>query len=388
MKNNWQQVKLGSVLEKMEGGGTPSKAVSEYWDGKIPWATVKDITKFNPKDTQDHISEEGLKNSSARLISKGTLITPTRMALGNIVSFDVDVAINQDLKALYPVKDLQKEFLYYWFQHKSEYIKRLGNGSTVDGIPQNELKAIKFNKPPFSEQNRIVAVLETWDEVIEKLTRKIELKKQVKKGLMKKLLTGGMRLPGFIDQWKSVKVSEISQINPKNIKLPHSFIYIDLDSVEKGTLKRERQIILDSAPSRAQRVLQRGDILFQMVRPYQKNNLYFNKEGIYVASTGYAQIRLDDSSQYLYYILHTNEFVNKVLDKCTGSNYPAINSSDLSNIKIPWPSKEERLAIADVLTTSDKEIELLENKLQQIKQQKKYLLNNLITGAIRTPETL
>ena len=145
---------------------------------------------------------------------------------------------------------------------------------------------------------------------------------------------------------------------------------------------------MDSAPSRAQRVLQRGDILFQMVRPYQKNNLYFNKEGIYVASTGYAQIRLDDSSQYLYYILHTNEFVNKVLDKCTGSNYPAINSSDLSNIKIPWPSKEERLAIADVLTTSDKEIELLENKLQQIKQQKKYLLNNLITGAIRTPETL
>ena len=56
MKNNWQNLKLDDVLQKMEGGGTPSKAIKEYWGGDIPWATVKDITTFNPDDTQDHIT--------------------------------------------------------------------------------------------------------------------------------------------------------------------------------------------------------------------------------------------------------------------------------------------------------------------------------------------
>jgi hypothetical protein len=71
-----------------------------------------------------------------------------------------------------------------------------------------------------------------------------------------------------------------------------------------------------------------------MVRPYQMNNLYFNKNGNYVASTGYAQIRTKQNSMYIYQYLHFQKFVDKVIERCTGTSYPAINSTDLSNIEI------------------------------------------------------
>ncbi len=145
------------------------------------------------------------------------------MALGHAVFFDVDVAINQDLKALYPKKDVKNQFLYHWFKSKKTFIERLGSGSTVSGIQQNELKAIKFLLPPLPEQNRIVAVLETWDRSIEELTKKISIKKQIKKSLMQDLLTGRKRLSGFQEKWKIVKLGDIATFK-KGKGLPKSEI--------------------------------------------------------------------------------------------------------------------------------------------------------------------
>ena len=210
---NWQIKKLDDVLRKIEGGGTPSKENAEYWNGSIPWASVKDLTTFNPRRTQDYISEDGLKNSSSKLVKAGILITPTRMALGFTVRFDIDVAINQDLKALYPRDDMDTDFLKYWFESNRKKIERLGIGSTVVGIQVGELKALKIHVPEKSEQERIVKILEAWDEYIEKLGRKIELKERLKKGLMRQLLTGRQRLPGFNNAWDITTLGDIGKIS-------------------------------------------------------------------------------------------------------------------------------------------------------------------------------
>jgi len=110
--------------------------------------------------------------------------------------------------------------------------------------------------------------------------------------------------------------------------LPDKFIYIDLESVCNGELLKENEIEKVVAPSRAQRILKENDVLFQMVRPYQMNNLYFNKKGNYVASTGYAQIRTFQNSMYIFQYLHFQKFVDKVIERCTGTSYPSINSTD------------------------------------------------------------
>ncbi|MDX4050781.1 restriction endonuclease subunit S [Aliarcobacter skirrowii] len=185
------------------------------------------------------------------------------------------------------------------------------------------------------------------------------------------------------EDWEVVKLGKVTKINPNNKNLPENFIYIDLESVVKGKLLKQNFISKYEAPSRAQRVLKKNDILFQMVRPYQMNNLFFEFDGNYVASTGYAQIRTNQSDKYIFQYIHLKRFVDKVLEKCTGSNYPAINSSDLSDILIILPPLKEQEKIAEILTTWDeaitKQIELLEAK----ELQKKALMQKLLSGEVR-----
>ena len=143
------------------------------------------------------------------------------------------------------------------------------------------------------------------------------------------------------------RLGEVCEINPQSTQLPKSFFYIDLEAVIAGKLISKNKIYREKAPSRAQRLLKNGDIIYQIVRPYQRNNFFcnFNNQDNYVASTGYAQLRAFDSSSFLYQLIHTDTFVDRVIAKCTGSNYPAINSSDLAKINIVIPSKSEQSKI-------------------------------------------
>jgi type I restriction enzyme, S subunit len=195
-----------------------------------------------------------------------------------------------------------------------------------------------------------------------------------------------LRFPGFTDQWQEKRLGDVAEINPKTQKLPDEFIYIDLESVESGKLLKENVITSDNAPSRAQRVLRKDDILFQMVRPYQRNNLYFDlKDEIkkYVASTGYAQLRPKDQPKFIYHYMHTNRFVNEVLDKCTGTSYPAINSSDLGAIKVAYPTHTEQKRIAEFLSDIDTKIEKLTLKKELTEQYKKGAMQKIFSQKIR-----
>ena len=177
----------------------------------------------------------------------------------------------------------------------------------------------------------------------------------------------------------------MSNINPKTGELPENFIYIDLESVNNGILTKYNQINKNDAPSRAQRCLEVNDILFQTVRPYQMNNLFFDlNDGEYVASTGYAQIKSKIVPRFLYYYLHYYKFVNNVLSRCTGSNYPAINSTDLKKIKIKIPqSKDEQRLIGDLFYKIDQKIEFLNSKYEYYQEFKKYLMQHIFAQKLR-----
>ncbi|QKF67361.1 type I restriction/modification system, specificity subunit [Arcobacter venerupis] len=192
-----------------------------------------------------------------------------------------------------------------------------------------------------------------------------------------------LRFSEFSGDWEEKELKETSIINPKTKELPNKFIYIDLESVEKGLLVKSNEIIKDEAPSRAQRLLSINDILFQTVRPYQKNNYFFKLDGEYVASTGYAQIRANESSEFLYQKLHTDNFVNKVLLRCTGTSYPAINSTDLSKIRIYISGKQEQEKIASFLTSIDTKIEQLTKKETLLQEYKKGVMNKIFNQEIR-----
>ena len=180
-----------------------------------------------------------------------------------------------------------------------------------------------------------------------------------------------LRFKEFNDDWIEEKINELVELNPKNPNLPENFIYIDLESVSNGILLQEKILTKDDAPSRAQRQVKVNDILYQTVRPYQKNNLFIDKLSHlpYIASTGYAILREKNIYQkFLFNKLHTDSFVNEVLDNCTGTSYPAINSNDLGNIKIFCPNNfKEQKRIGDFLSLIDKKIELQTKKIEDLK---------------------
>ena len=161
------------------------------------------------------------------------------------------------------------------------------------------------------------------------------------------------------NDWEQRKLNEVAEFNPKS-ELPDEFEYVDLESVVGTEMISHRTETKDSAPSRAQRLAQPGDVFFQTVRPYQKNNYLFSKlDNNYVFSTGYAQMRPNIDTAFLMSFLQTDSFVKIVLDNCTGTSYPAINSNDLSNLEISLPkSFEEQKKVGKTIISIDNLITL------------------------------
>ena len=187
-----------------------------------------------------------------------------------------------------------------------------------------------------------------------------------------------IRFKGFTDDWEQRKLGEIAEFNPKS-DLPDEFEYVDLESVVGTEMVFHRTENKASAPSRAQRVAKTGDVFFQTVRPYQRNNYLFSMPyENYVFSTGYAQMRPKINAAFLMCFLQTESFVQNVLDNCTGTSYPAINSSDLSNLKISLPIlKSEQSKIGELISNLDHLITLHQRKCEQTKELKKYMLQKM-----------
>lgn len=154
--SSWRWVRVKDVVAKDVGGGTPSKVVPEYWDnGDISWATVKDFSNSENgliNETIDHITQEGLENSSANMVDEEAIVVCMRMALGKIVRVSKPMAINQDLRALWLKTFVEQDYFVYFYKT----LKVEGRGTTVAGIKKDELMNYAFPVPPVKEQRRII----------------------------------------------------------------------------------------------------------------------------------------------------------------------------------------------------------------------------------------
>ncbi|MFV6537984.1 restriction endonuclease subunit S [Klebsiella pneumoniae] len=148
----WEWVRLGTLFNSIQSGGTPSKINPAFWGGDIPWASVKDLgsSQYISK-TQDYITEAGLLSGS-KLADSGDLLICTRMGLGKIAIASCPIAFNQDLKAV----KLTSHIIPNFFFNTYSTVKIKGTGTTVEGIKQEQLVNYITGFPPFNEQNKIV----------------------------------------------------------------------------------------------------------------------------------------------------------------------------------------------------------------------------------------
>lgn len=160
MNTEWPIRNLGDVC-RVIGGGTPSKAVSEYYHGNIPWATVRDMSSDVITATECKITKTAVESSATNIIPGGNVVIATRVGLGKICLLGQDTAINQDLRGIIPLNgNLSVRYLFWWFKSISDTIVAAGKGATVQGITLPYVKSLQIPLPSNSEQRRIVGILD------------------------------------------------------------------------------------------------------------------------------------------------------------------------------------------------------------------------------------
>jgi type I restriction enzyme S subunit len=338
-------------------------------------------------DTANKITKEKYNELSGAKIQRGDIIYCLRGTLGKnafIDNFDSGT-VASSLVDIRPKKIVGK-YLFQVLNSDIEYRQRTINdeGAAQPNLSAKNLSLFDIPMSNKDEQTKIAEYFSNLDNLITLHQRECDQLKELKKSMLKKMFPRDessipeVRFAGFTDAWEQRKLREIAEFNPKS-ELPEEFEYVDLESVSGTEMISHRTELKKSAPSRAQRLAKTGDVFYQMVRPYQKNNYLFEKDDDnYVFSTGYAQMRPYIDSCFLMSFLQTDKFVKVVLDNCTGTSYPAINSNDLSNLKIDVPNKRmEEVKIGEYFRSLDNLITLHQRELEILKNLKKTCLKRM-----------
>ncbi|MFV8324264.1 restriction endonuclease subunit S, partial [Flavobacterium sp. LS2R12] len=356
----WEEKMLGDVAPLQRGFDLP---VDNIKKGLYPVVFSNGILKFH----------------NAFKVKGPGVVTGRSGTIGKVNFVDNDYWPHNTSLWVTDFKGNIPKYIFYFY---SKYnLERFGTGSGVPTLNRNDVHIQKEYFPLPVEQEKIASFLSVLDQRIQTQNKIIEELDVLKNVFSQRIFSQELRFQdnngSNYPDWETKKLKEVCDINPKIKNIPNSFYYIDLESVVSGRLLKENRILKDEAPSRAQRFLEKNDVLFQMVRPYQKNNLFFNKDGEYVASTGYAQIRTKQNSQFIFQYLHNQRFVDKVIERCTGTSYPAISSTDLGNIEIDYPGLAEQIKIADFLLSVDKKNDIETKLLKKLEEQKKFLLQQM-----------
>lgn len=325
-------------------------------------------------------------------LHKGQVVFTTEAPMGNVAQIpNDDLYILSQRTIAFEVKHdlIIEDFLATLLRSPKIFneLTSLSSGGTAKGVSQKSLSNLKVCVPAsLEEQSAIGSLFRTLDDLLASYKDNLANYQSLKATMLSKMFPKAgqtipeIRLGGFEGEWEKLKLRDVVHTNPKS-ELPENFKYIDLESVVGTRINKIREERKESAPSRAQRLAKKGDVFYQTVRPYQKNNYLFKLDEIdYVFSTGYAQLRpifKRCDSDFLLILLQNNRFLSKVLDRCTGTSYPAINVNDLIEILIAIPSYEEQQAIGTYFSNLDNIINSNQEKISQLETLKKKLLQDM-----------
>lgn len=365
----WEVMRLGDIVS-ITSGESPSLYHLKA-EGKYPYVKVEDLN--NCEKYQESSREYSDDNNTT--IKAGSIIFPKRGAsiLNNKVRIAAkDIQMDSNMMAITPhTAIVDTEFLYIRILHERLY--RIADTSSIPQINNKHIIPYKIAVPPLAEQRKIAEVLGVWDEAIEKQARLIEKLALRKRALMQRLLSAKLRLPGFSEPWKELKINKITTIK-KGEQVNKDVLFSNAKyPVINGGITPSGYLDTYNTKANTITISEGGNscgYVNFMTTPFWSGGHCYTidaKDGI--------------NNLFIYQLLKNNE--KYIMSLRVGSGLPNIQIKDLGNIKFMIPTYQEQTAIAEVLTAADCEIELAKEKLERLRRQKRGLMQQLLTGKKR-----
>ena len=373
-------------IESISSGSTPNRNNSEYWNGNIAWVTTGELSSGHVNHTSELITVKAVKETKMRIYPQGTLL----MAMygqgktrGTVAILEIDAAVNQACAAI-TVKDGKSKFLFYQLKNSYQDIRKLSNTGNQENLNADIIKTYQVPWAPDEEQERISTILTTQDKVIELKEKQLAEKQRQKKYLMQQLLTGKKRLPGFYGAWSFPKAKELFQsVSDKD----HNGDLAVLSSTQdRGIVPRDEvdiDIKYDACSLVNYKKVSKGNFVISL-RSFQGGIEYSTYTGLVSPVYTVLSSRKEISDGYYKQFFKSTDYINRLNVAVYGiRDGKQISYEDFGRLRIPYPPIKEQDAIAEVLSTADREVNLLRQDIEQEKQKKKALMQLLLTGIVR-----
>lgn len=388
-KQGWQVKRLKDIAHITMGQSPKSESYNKQKKG-IPLIQGK-------ADCENRCTQPKLWTTDiTKTCDVGDIIMTVRAPVGYIAKSSHYACIGRGVCSIRAKQN--QDYLYYYLIHCEDRWKRIAQGSTFEAINRGDIENMKILLPSIKEQQKIAAILATWDRAIALKERLVEQKRAQKKGLMQKLLAGEIRLPGFNGPWKEVTLGELgefktSSVNKKSNQDEVGVSIINYMDVYRNGIIDESIDLMQVTASEKQIetfAVQYGDVLFTPSSETPDDIGHSAVVKMHADKTlfSYHLVRLrfkrEMDIDFKAYVFQSPSLLREFSRRATGVTRYTLSLSDFreSSIQIPKDLKEQK-AIADLLIKSDREIQLLEQEITQLQLQKKGLIQRLLTGEIR-----
>ena len=396
---SWSAKRLGNLCLRVSSGGTPLRSVPAYYEnGTIPWLKTGEVKKGFIYDTEEKITENGLENSSTKLIPANSVIVAMYGdgdTAGNVAINKIPLTTNQACCnfTLNP-EQANYRFVYYYLKGSYNNLINLKLGGSQQNLNAQSLKSFPINHPAVKTQKKIAAILSAYDELIENNQRRIALLEKMAEEIYREWFVR-LRFPGrekvkFLrglpQGWRVAELSELASVNSSSVSRrgnPESILYVDISSVSTNRIDNVTPYASADAPGRARRRVEHGDVIWSSVRPANRAySLIYEPPENLIVSTGFAVIRPNAATPFtfLFFAVTSNPFVDQMTTVAKGAAYPATSFDDFEKAKLLVPSDDLLKNFHEKAAPMFRQKHLLQQQSERLRKTFDLLLPRLISG--------
>lgn len=390
---------MGDVLDDMYNGQTPSRNKSEYWNGNIKWLSSGELNRGTVYDSMEMITEDGQKSANLRIVPKGTFI----MAItgleaagtrGNCALLGFDTTLNQSCMALFPKKDLlTSDFLFQWYRKVGEeYGINYTQGTKQQSYNAELIKILPISLPSVAEQRKIASYLSNLDHLITLHQRKCDEVKSLKKYMLQKMFPQNeqkvpeIRFEGFTEAWEQRKLNDVAEFSKGNGYSKGDLTESGTPIILYGRLYTKYETIISEVDTYVEAkdssVYSKGGEVLVPASGETAEDIAraasVDKSGILLG--GDLNVVMPDkdiNSAFLAISISNGNSQRELAKKAQGKSVVHIHNEEIRNLVVPFPTKAEQNKIVDYFSNLDNLITLHQQKCEELKKIKKFMLQKM-----------